>query len=296
MRVGVSMLAFALVAACGSNPGLGEAPSEIEPVATVETIAAPGGTLSAHVFRHPQTATSTRPAPAVLLFHGGAWEAGDPAWVSWNAQQFAKRGMVAIAVQYRLIDMSKEPSQRATIVDAVADACAAFRWARAQPNGLNLDPYRIAGYGVSAGGHLAAMAGTGGCGTDGRADALVLISPAVDPRNQNYYPRKMPVGADAALLDAYSPIDRIRAGEAGVPTLILNGESDIQTPAESALGYCVLAAAKGHLCRVQVFPGLGHLLTADLEAQQRGQYPPNFEANAAAQAMAEAFLSQQGYW
>jgi acetyl esterase/lipase len=295
MRIGVAVLAFALVAACATNQQLAEAPAEIEPVESIDTYPGPGGELSARVFRLPQTASATRPAPAVLLFHGGAWEAGDPAWVSWNAQQFARRGMVAIAVQYRLIDMSKEPSQRTTIIDTVADACAAFRWARAQSNALNLDPHRIAGYGVSAGGHLAAMAGTGGCGADGRADALVLVSPAVDPRDQAYYPRKMPFGADAALLDAYSPIDRIRAGESGVPTLILNGENDIQTPAESALAYCSLATANGELCRVEVFPGLGHLLTADLAAQQRGQYPPNFEANAAAQAMAEEFLSQRAY-
>lgn len=251
-----------------------------------------GGDLILHVFSPIRAETG--PAPAVLLFHGGGWEVGQPEWVFWNAEQFARQGIASIAVQYRLFS-SDDPDRRNTIVSSVEDACAAFRWVRTNSARLNVDPKRIAGFGVSAGGHLAAMAGTGACGPDGRADALVLLSAALDPRDQDYYPRKMPRGADDALLDAYSPIDRLRNGASLPPTLVINGDRDIQTPHESAEALCALAHAHGAICRLQIYPALGHLLTADLEAQRRDEYPPNFSANQDAQRRSELFLKELGF-
>lgn len=289
MRIGRLMLAALALA-------LGAAPARAQDAAltpTIETYAKHGDrSLSAHIYRTP---ASKAPASAVLLFPGGAWEYGRPEWMSWHAEQFARRGMVAISIEYRLIDMKAPRAQRTTIVDATADACAAFAWARANAARLGIDPNRIAGFGISAGGHLAAMAGSGGCGAEGRADLLILNSPALDTRSQGYYAPKMPEGADAAMLGFYSPTDRLRDGAALVPTLIVNGSEDIQTPAASATEFCALAVARGTLCRVELYPGLGHLLTADLAAQQRGQYPPNFPATARAQTLMEAFLAERGF-
>jgi acetyl esterase/lipase len=291
----VAVLALLAVMLPGGLPIPVASAQETQLARSVVTYPSPGGrALSAHIFR-TSGQSQERPASAVLLFHGGAWEYGEPAWVSWHAEQFAKRGMVAIAIEYRLIDMRAPRSSRTAIVDAVADACAAFRWVRLRARELNVDPNRIAGFGISAGGHLAAMAGTGGCGSDGRADLLVLISPAVETRSQDYYPRKMPEGADAAMLDAYSPAHRVRAGATAAPTLIVNGAQDIQTPAESARTFCALVVDRGGICRADIYAGLGHLLTADVAAQQRGQYPPNFEATAKAQSAMEAFLADHGF-
>jgi acetyl esterase len=281
-----------ILAAGGVSPALAQ---ETKPARTDETYASPAGRpLAAHIYRMPAP-TQSAPAPAVLLFHGGAWEYGSPEWLSWHAEQFARRGMVAIAVEYRLIDMQKPRPQRATIVDATADACAAFKWARTNARKLGIDPNRIAGFGISAGGHSAAMAGTGGCGADGRADLLILNSPALDTRSQDYYPRKMPEGAGPDLLDFYSPTNRVSGGASAVPTLVVNGSDDIQTPAESARAFCKLVTDRGGTCRADIYPGLGHLLTADLAAQQRGQYPPNFPATARAQTAMEAFLAEHGF-
>jgi acetyl esterase len=202
---------------------------------------------------------------------------------------------VAISIEYRLIDMRAPRASRTTIMDAVADACAAFRWVRAHARELNIDPNKVAGFGISAGGHLATMAGTGGCEPEGRANLLILNSPAVETRSQGYYLPKMPEGADAATLDSYSPTHRIRAGSTAVRTLIVNGEKDIQTPAESARAFCALVVDRGGICRTEIYPSLGHLLTADLAAQQRGEYPPNFEATSKAQSVMEAFLAEHGY-
>ena len=79
--------------------------------------------------------------------------------------------MVAISVEYRLSQGSVTP------IEALSDTFAAFRWARQHAAELNLDPKRVAGYGVSAGGHLVAAAATIGSsseGADARPDALLL--------------------------------------------------------------------------------------------------------------------------
>lgn len=296
MATSVRLVMTALAVVLPGGLTIPAAPAQEAQLArSVVTYSSPGGrALSAHIFR-TSGRSQERPVSAVLLFHGGAWEYGEPAWVSWHAEQFAKRGMVAIAIEYRLIDMRAPRSSRTTIVDAVTDACAAFRWVRSHARELNIDPNRIAGFGISAGGHLATMAGTGVCGPDGRADLLLLISPAVETRSQGYYPRKMPEGADAAMLDAYSPTHRVRAGATAAPTVIVNGAKDIQTPAESASTFCALVVDRSGICRAEIYAGLGHLLTADLAAQQRGQYPPNFEATARAQSAMEAFLADRGF-
>src|SRR5215475_8019981 len=54
-----------------------------------------GRSLKAFVFL-PKSAGDNR--PAVLLFHGGAWQLGDASGLFGRAKEFADRGLVAIAV------------------------------------------------------------------------------------------------------------------------------------------------------------------------------------------------------
>jgi acetyl esterase len=100
--------------------------------------------LKAFVFL-PKTSGSNR--PAVLLFHGGAWQLGDASWLFERAKQFADKGLVAIAVDYSLANDGRTP------MDGVDDACAAFAWARQHATEFGLDKNRVVGYGWSAGGH-----------------------------------------------------------------------------------------------------------------------------------------------
>jgi acetyl esterase/lipase len=62
--------------------------------------------LAAFVFMPPQ---KDRPAPAILLFHGGGWVAGSADWVFPSAKRLAQWGMVAIAVDYRLSEGNLTP-------------------------------------------------------------------------------------------------------------------------------------------------------------------------------------------
>jgi acetyl esterase/lipase len=92
-------------------------------------------------------------SPAVLLIHGGGWRTGDRSLMVPMAQQLAKRGYVAATVEYRL-------SLEAPYPAAVHDLKAAVRWLRANAGDYAIDTGRIAAFGTSAGGQLAALLGT----------------------------------------------------------------------------------------------------------------------------------------
>jgi acetyl esterase/lipase len=91
--------------------------------------------------------------PAVLFIHGGGWRSGDRSQHVPMAQQLAAKGYVTVTAEYRL-------STEAIYPAAVTDLKAAIRWMRAQGKAYNIDTARIAVWGFSAGGQLAALLGT----------------------------------------------------------------------------------------------------------------------------------------
>lgn len=91
--------------------------------------------------------------PGVVLIFGGGWRSGDKSQSVPMAQQIAAKGYVTVAVEYRL-------SLEAGYPAAVHDIKAAIRWLRANAKTYHLDKTKIATHGVSAGGQLAALAGS----------------------------------------------------------------------------------------------------------------------------------------
>jgi len=230
-----------------------------------------GQSLRAFVFAPRRDDARTRPN-AILLFHGGGWSAGAPDWTFEAARRFADAGLVAIAVQYRLSEGSVTP------IDALEDVCAAFEWARRQSTGLEFSG-RIAGYGVSAGGHLVAATVTVGCPSDSLTarvgpEALLLWSPALDVSEDGWFFRKLQGRAAAA---AYSPAAHVRASTP--PTSIVHGDRDTLTPLAGARRYCDRVTALGGLCELNVYAGVGHLLTRNL-ASQESDFDPDPAARA----------------
>lgn len=92
--------------------------------------------------------------PVIVSIHGGAFLFGDKADNQVVPMlEGIKRGYAVISINYRLSDESKFPSQ-------INDVKTAIRWIKANATEYNLDPNRIALWGGSAGGNLAALAGT----------------------------------------------------------------------------------------------------------------------------------------
>lgn len=245
-----------------------------------------GQPLRVFVFAPEHKGGTARPN-AILLFHGGGWSAGAADWTFAAARRFAGAGLVAIAVQYRLSEGSLTP------IDALQDACDAFAWTRRQSAELGIGG-RVAGYGVSAGGHLVAATVTVGCPSDDGPnrvgpDALILWSPALDVARDGWFRQKLQGRASAS---DYSPAEHVRASTP--PSSIVHGDRDTLTPLAGVRQYCDRLTALGVACEFYVYPGVGHLLTRNL-ANQESDFDPDPDARADGTARQLRFLEKLGF-
>jgi acetyl esterase/lipase len=246
--------------------------------------------LHAHLFR-PETKTSKAKSAAIVLFHGGGWNVGSADWTDDDAKHYAKLGMIALSGDYRLSDQKE-----ITPLDAMSDARDLIRWVRKHADELQIDPQKIAAYGVSAGGHLAVSAAVfphpEESAVDARPNALVLLSPAVSLTGDNW-PRILLIGK--ADIRSISPLDNIHG--ALPPTLIVNGDSDTETPLAEAERFRKAAVASASNCDLVIYQGVGHLLTRSLDphAQEMGPFDIDPADMADAHVKIDAFLAKLGY-
>ena len=135
------------------------------------------------------------PHPAVLLIHGGGWDAGSREMERPFAKRLAAAGFVAVPVSYRLGEAGRFPA-------ALHDLKAAVRWLRAHAAAHGIDPARIGAVGGSAGGQLAALLGaTNGVAalegplSDGRANPPEEPEPVERPGEPSLSPLSSTVQA-----------------------------------------------------------------------------------------------------
>lgn len=101
------------------------------------------------------------PGPVVVWIHGGAFMHGDRTALPplLERERLFTRlplaGLAVASIEYRLSSEACFPAQ-------LEDVQAAVRWLRARHEELGLDPSRVAAWGESAGGYLAAFAGIAG--------------------------------------------------------------------------------------------------------------------------------------
>lgn len=160
--VAVALVALALTACTDApvtapivRPALTDSPAlEVAPgVAAITDIAyatrSPAEKLDLHL-----PSSGTKPYPVVIWIHGGGWYTGDKALgVGAPPRLLLPYGIAVVSVNYRLSGVAKFPAQ-------IHDVKAALRWVRANAKKYALDPNRIGAWGLSAGGHLAALLGT----------------------------------------------------------------------------------------------------------------------------------------
>ena len=120
------------------------------------------------------------PFPTIIAFHGGGFYEGNKSrQYTAPMLQGLNHGYAVVTVDYRLSDEAKFPA-------AINDAKAAIRFIKVNAAKYDLNPNKIALWGSSAGGNLAALAGTTG-GTNncydtslGNANVLDNVTAVVD--------------------------------------------------------------------------------------------------------------------
>ena len=85
-----------------------------------------------------------------MFFHGGGFSVGDAAEHLALLDYFASRGLVGIAVNYRLLGKQIEYKMTNSKL-CVSDGRSAIRFVRAHAKELGIDSNRIAAGGESAG-------------------------------------------------------------------------------------------------------------------------------------------------
>jgi acetyl esterase len=270
------LLAATTTLACAQIPG-----PDVRVYKTVGTTK-----LTAHIFRLADS--DSAPRPAIVLFHGGGWVAGSPEWVYDAAKRYAGYGAVAVAAEYRLSDQ-----KTITPLDAIADARDIIRWLRRSAASLGIQPDRIAVYGVSAGGHLAASLATF---DDHERDqpsaipnAMVLISPAVSLAHDGWF-EKILLGR--AIVADVSPDDHV--DKVLPPVAIFVGAADTLTPAAGTSRFCDRVNEHGGHCEIHVYPGVGHLFTRKLDNQE-SDFDPDPKVALDARQKGDQFLAERGF-
>lgn len=226
----------------------------LEPTRAVVYKTIAGRELHLNLFDPPGLADGDR-RPCFLTIHGGGWTGLSPRRQYPSAAHFASRGMVGIAVEYRLVPANRET----TVVDCVKDARSAVRYVRAHAAELGVDPRRIVVQGGSAGGHLAAGTALFD-GVDEASDdlavscapnALVLFFPVIDTSDRGYGK-----GLLQKQWRELSPLHRVKAGVA--PTILFHGTGDVVTPFEGARNFHQAMLAAGNRCELVPTEGAGH--------------------------------------
>ena len=239
-----------------------------------------GHRLSLDVYLPPERATAPAPGhPAILAIHGGSWIGGSKRLLRpspWNprptAIRLAESGYVVVAADYRLA----RPGAPSWPI-ACEDLREAVRWIRQHAPELGVDPDRVAAYGQSAGGHLAALLGTaaGVARPDpgSRIDAVVSLYgpsdlerlPLQRVERLRHEPTRLFLGEDAEaspdLARAASPINRVRGDSA--PMLLMHGTRDSWVPIGQSEQLAMVLEAAGVAHRLIRVEGARHGFEAD---------------------------------
>ncbi len=166
------------------------------------------------------------PFPAVIIAHGGGWEAGDKVtYVTPLLEPLAKAGFAWFSIDYRLTPEFRNQDQLDDLREAV-------RFVRANAQRFRIDPRRIAILGESASGQMVAQLATDPI--DGVA-AVVSFYGVYDflQMTASFAPRSVParlfgltaMNAEARdVLTRFSPLHQAKRGMP--PLLLVQGTAD----------------------------------------------------------------------
>jgi len=217
---------------------------------------------------------SANSRPGIVVIHGGSWANAAKENSNTIANKFYNEGFVVFNINYRLVSDNgankgwRWPTQR-------IDSALAINWLKANASKFGLNPNRVAVYGFSAGGHIAAVVG----GYYNSVRAVVSCSGVLQPHRladmsmagtATSTQVKLFGYACAALGYSYEPT----WGNAGAawnsfkpetyfgpdkpPMYVIQGDVDEAVPTATlpAIDYWLSKATQDHVA-IQV-PGRGH--------------------------------------
>ncbi len=191
------------------------------------------------------------PFAAVILVHGGGWEAGDKQGVFIQPlfKPLDESGLAWFSINYRLAPKYPHPA-------ALHDVEEAIRYVKSHAGEFRVDPARIALMGESAGGHLVALAATRS--KPGASVAAVVPfygvfdfealveTRGVTPGLKNFLGIADLSEKSRAVLREASPASFVKPGLP--PFLLIHGTLDKGVPYRQSVKFCAQLKAAGVPC------------------------------------------------
>jgi acetyl esterase/lipase len=213
---------------------------------------------------------ATHLLPLVVWIHGGGWKGGT------RAQCSPAMALVQLDPQYVVASIDYRLSGQAIFPAQIEDCALALAWLQTNASRFGIDPERIAVWGSSAGGHLAALAGMSGGTKWGKTTmptvrAVVdwygptdLIAMSVEP---GYERHGRADSAESQLLGGVpseraelvrraNPITYVDAKDP--PVLIAHGDHDRVVPPSQSTAFLTALTAAGVPAELRVVAGGGH--------------------------------------
>jgi len=213
-----------------------------------------GGELALHFFL-PKDFREGSPCPAMLFFHGGAWDRGSLVQFAPQALYYVERGVIGVLVEYR--HRASHPGSRPS--QSYQDGRAAVRYLRQQASELNLDPSRLIAVGAGAGGNIVGALALGAPLSmaeaayklpDSRPNGAILLSTI-------YEVAKGGLGYEACGDTAEANLVSLsRYHKSGCPPiLVVHGNADRLVPFEAATAFAARLERKKVKHRLVEFEG-----------------------------------------
>jgi len=169
------------------------------------------------------------------------------------AERLAERGYVAVNASYRFAPKFAHPAQ-------LDDLRRALRWMRVNAERFKIDGKRIAAFGYSAGGHLAALLGT----VAGR-DELAAVVAGGAPTDLREFPESEMIATflgttfaeGAHVYRDASPIVQVSPDDP--PMFLYHGERDWTVPVEQAVKMQAALESAGVPNELYLVRWLGHV-------------------------------------
>ena len=198
-----------------------------------------GRSLRWDVYKSAATASK---APVVLIAHGGGWRFGERGMMASACTEYARRGYVAIALEYRLLGEAKWPAP-------LDDVKLALQSVREQSDRLGVAREQVFLNGFSAGAHLCLLAASALSG------AVAGVAAFFPPARIGPEMGSMLELSGAAALAAVSPIEHV----AGLPpTIVFCGDDDSLTPAQLSIDLYTAIRKAGGAADLRLYANLGH--------------------------------------
>ena len=214
-------------------------------------------------------ATTDSPRAVAIHLHGGGWTQYGKHLE--DCVSLAEAGFCAISINYRYAQEAVFPAQ-------LEDATLALRWVREHANDLNIDPNRVYVWGISAGGHIAAMLGMQ---AESNLRGVGAICAPSDLTDQSAWHAEYadPHGGFQTLLGARGdeqPALALRASPTkqvssrASPLLIVHGELDAHVPVSQSLKLHAALRAVGVPAKLYLIPDGDHFINQSHRRAMQG--------------------------